>query len=132
MNKKILLLAIFACFSTHGYAENSAPSAQSCQKALESGDFTGAIAQGELASKSLPDNRDVYLCLGRAQARAGLHNEAILALKTADKLSTTPFEHVVALMLIVTVEPAVTVWVAGLIATELLPVTGVAVGPGKA
>ena len=42
----------------------------------------------------------MHLCLGRALGSAGRHPEAISALRVAEKLSTTPFEHIIALTLL--------------------------------
>ncbi|OIQ79249.1 photosystem I assembly protein Ycf3 [mine drainage metagenome] len=71
-----------------------------CQKAFSAGEYAQAVTYAKQALAATPDDRDAYLCLGRAQGGAGDHAAAIAALQAGDKLSKTPFEHVIALTLL--------------------------------
>lgn len=82
------------------WAGNAAQSVQGCDQALQSGDFVQAATHAEAALRDAPDNRDAFLCLGRAQGGRGNNAEAVAALLTAEKLSVQPVEHIVALTLL--------------------------------
>lgn len=82
------------------WAGDAAQSVQACNQALQSGDFAQAVVHAEHALRDSPNNRDAYLCLGRAQGGRGDDAAAVAALQSAEKLSTQPFEHIVALTLL--------------------------------
>ena len=69
-----------------------------CQKAFTGGEFTQAIAYAKQVLSASPENREAYFCLGRSQGAAGEHAAALKSLQETDRLSKTPFEHVVALL----------------------------------
>lgn len=96
MNKAGLIASLF-CVALPASAEDATSAVQACQKAFNAGENMQAIAYANQTLKALPDDREAYLCLGRAQGGAGNHAAAVLALQAADKLSKKPFEHVIAL-----------------------------------
>lgn len=73
---------------------------KACDQAFQNGNFTQAITHAEQALKDAPDNRDAYLCMGRAQGEAGQHADAVIALEAADKHSINPADHIIALTLL--------------------------------
>lgn len=85
------------CISLPAAAEDASTAVQACQQALKAGEYAQAIANANQALKALPDEREVWLCLGRAQGGAGNHAAAVAALQVTEKLSKKPFEHVIAL-----------------------------------
>lgn len=94
--------SLFCLFlvATPIWAGSAAPAVEICDRALQSGDFAQAVAHAEAALRVEPDSRDAYLCLGRAEGERGNAAEAVAALQAADKFSTQPVEHIVALTLL--------------------------------
>lgn len=90
-------IALLFCLSQPAAAEDATSAIQACQKALNAGELAQAVAYANQALKVAPDDREAFLCLGRAQGNAGNHAAAVTALQSADKLSKKPFEHVIAL-----------------------------------
>lgn len=74
-------------------------SIDSCNKAIAAGDDSQALAYAERVLKQDKSNRSALLCKGRAHGGAGQYKEALAALEAAEKLSSTPLEHMVALTL---------------------------------
>lgn len=99
MNKTGILALLF-CISSPVAAEDETSAVQACQKAFIAGEYAQAVTFANQALKASSDNREAYLCLGRAQGGVGDHAAAIAALQTSEKLSNKPFEHVIALTLL--------------------------------
>lgn len=92
---------IFLCASILAFpvlAEEN--SVQDCQQSLRAGEFGKAVEYANQAIKAGAGNREAYLCLGRAQGRAGMHQAAVEALREADARSNSPIEHMQALTLL--------------------------------
>src|SRR5665647_57151 len=74
-------------------------SIDSCNKAIAAGDDSQALAYAERVLKQDKSNRSALLFKGRAHGGTGQYKEALAALEAAEKLSSTPLEHMVALTL---------------------------------
>jgi tetratricopeptide (TPR) repeat protein len=74
--------------------------AAACDQLLEEGKTAEALARADKAVNAASDNREALLCKGRAHAELKQYNESLAALQSADKLSSQPAEHVIALLLI--------------------------------
>jgi tetratricopeptide (TPR) repeat protein len=94
-SKHLLLIVLFA------FAESAlADSVEGCNKALEAGDAAKAATLAQEALPGTSNQREVYLCLGRAAGELGKHDEALAALQSAEKLSAQPEERIIALTLL--------------------------------
>jgi tetratricopeptide (TPR) repeat protein len=71
-----------------------------CDRLLEEGKAAEALARADKAIKAASSNREALLCKGRAHAELKQYNESLAALQSADKLSSQPADHVIALLLI--------------------------------
>lgn len=100
--RHIFTIALLIIFSNIAQADtgDSASNIKACNQVLSEGDATKALIYAEQALKQNKTNRDALLCKGRAHAGLGQHDEAFAALQAAEKLSTTPLEHMVTLTLI--------------------------------
>lgn len=94
-----LFVLIFSSI-TRAEQVDIASNLKSCNQAIMEGDASKALAYAEQVLKQDKSNRDAQLCKGRAYGGTGRFNEAITALQIAEKASTTPLEHIVALSLI--------------------------------
>lgn len=88
----LILLSLFAIAQNQDVA--------ACQQLLEEGKAAEALARAEKAVNAASSNRDALLCKGRAHAELKQYNESLAALQLADKLSSQPEEHIIALLLI--------------------------------
>jgi tetratricopeptide (TPR) repeat protein len=96
--KHALLLIFISLATCSAIADDATASVQTCDQALEGGaNLANAAALAETRLRTAPDDREAWLCLGRVRGELGEHNTALAALKTAEKLSKTPFERIVAL-----------------------------------
>ncbi len=95
---KIIFFSIILCLSLHVDANDGRADAESCNKALKAADYVQAVTLARVALSSHPDDRELTMCLGRAQGGTGDHAAAVQSLMATDKLSKTPFEHVTALI----------------------------------
>lgn len=103
MNSKIILFAAtWLLFSGLVQAEeiDLPGKIKACNQAIREGDASKALAYAEQVLKQDKNNREAQLCKGRAYGGTGHFNEALAALQAAEKTSTTPLEHIVALTLI--------------------------------
>ncbi len=71
-----------------------------CNKLLGKGHFSQALTLSDQILKQDSKNREGLLCKGSALANLGKVEEGIALVKSAEKLSTQPFEHLVALTLL--------------------------------
>ena len=71
-----------------------------CNKLLGKGIFSQALTLSEQILKQDSKNREGLLCKGRALGSLGKIAEGITLVKSAEKLSTQPYEHLVALTLL--------------------------------
>ena len=71
-----------------------------CNKLLSKGSFSQALTLSEQILKQDSKNREGLLCKGRALGSLGKVEEGIALVKIAEKLSTQPFDHIVALTLL--------------------------------
>lgn len=71
-----------------------------CNKASNKGDFSQALILSEKILKQDSHYREGLLCKGRALGGLGQLEDGIASIKAAEKLSTSPFEHIVALTLL--------------------------------
>jgi tetratricopeptide (TPR) repeat protein len=91
----LVLISLTTCFAI---ADDAILPGQTCDQMLKSGaNFADAVAIAETRLRIAPDDRDTWLCLGRAKGELGEQNAALTALQTAEKLSKTPVERIVAL-----------------------------------
>lgn len=102
MQFRFLTLALFIALSSQLRAEEQTAVSKinACNQAIKEGDASKALAFADQALKLDANNREAYLCKGRAYGGIGNHQEALLALQTAEKFSANPLEHMVALTLI--------------------------------
>lgn len=77
-------------------AGNVSDKVSACNAALNKADATSALASAEEILKLQSNNRDGLLCKGRALGALGKYDEALSALKTAEKQSQPGFEQVLA------------------------------------
>ena len=96
---KLSLLLASQCLSVNAYAD-LADDAYLCNKASNKGDYTQALALSDKILKQDSHYREGLLCKGRTLGALGMADEAITTVKAAEKLSTSPFEHMVALTLL--------------------------------
>lgn len=96
--KRVLILVFISLTICSAIANDVTATGQTCDQALESGaNLADAAALAETRLRIAPDDRDTWLCLGRARGELGEHNAALSALQTAEKLSKTPIDRIVAL-----------------------------------
>ena len=97
-----LFITMIFMFSAAAHAADAetASKIKSCNQAIAEGDAPKALAYAEQLLKQDKANRDALLCKGRAHGGTGQFKEALAALQTAEKMSATPLEHMVALTLI--------------------------------
>jgi len=96
--KRALLLVFISLATCSAIADDATSSVQTCDQALEAGaNLANAAALAETRLRTAPDDREAWLCLGRVRGELGEHNAALAALKTAEKLSKTPIDRIVAL-----------------------------------
>lgn len=102
MYSRIIFITSALIFSglAQADASNVADQIKSCNQAIVEGDASKALAYAEQVLKQDKSNHDAQLCKGRAYGGTGRLNEALAALQAAEKVSTTPLEHIVALTLI--------------------------------
>ncbi|HSH72836.1 MAG TPA: tetratricopeptide repeat protein [Methylophilaceae bacterium] len=107
MQFRFLTLALFIALSTQVKAEDAKAEEESavskieaCNKAIKEGDASKALAYAGQVLKLDANNREALLCKGRAHGGTGQNKEALTALQAAEKLSSNPLEHMVALTLI--------------------------------
>ena len=102
MRLRVFLFAVMVAASTLAQAgdESVAENIAACNRAIGEGDASKALAFAELVLKQDKANRQALLCKGRAHGGTGQFDQAINALMAAEKLSTTPMEHIIALTLI--------------------------------
>lgn len=93
------LVLISQLLSFNAYAD-LADDAYLCNKASNKGDFNQALSLSDKMLKQDSHYREALLCKGRAQGGLGQIDAGITTMQAADKLSASPFEHVVALTLI--------------------------------
>lgn len=97
INLSIVLASQLLSFNA--YADLS-DDAYLCNKASNKGDFTQALVISDKILKQDSHYREGLLCKGRALGGIGKLDEGISTVKAAEKLSTSPFEHMVALTLL--------------------------------
>lgn len=85
--------------SFNAYADLS-DDAYMCNKVSNKGDFTQALALSDKILKQDSQYREGLLCKGRALGGLGKLEEGISTVESAEKLSSSPFEHLVALTLL--------------------------------
>ncbi len=102
MQLRILSMALIALFAQTAFAqdESIASKVNACNQAIKEGDASKALAYAEQVFKLDKNNRDALLCKGRAHGGTGQFEEALIALNSAEKLSATPRDHMIALALI--------------------------------
>lgn len=98
MNNVTLAITLLLCLPHMANAQSR--DAAACYDALEGGKANDALAHAEKLLKADNKNREALLCKGRAHAELKQYNEGLAALQTADKLSSQPADHVIALLLI--------------------------------
>jgi superkiller protein 3 len=76
-------------FSTHGFAQSTAPadSIRSGAQQLHAGDYAGAERSFRAATEAAPESGEAHLDLGLVLIREGKRSEAVDELKTAARLS---------------------------------------------
>ena len=93
------LLLISQLLSSNVYAD-LADDAYMCNKVSNKGDFNQALILSEKILKQDSHYREALLCKGRALGEFGKLDEGMATLKAAEKLSTSNFDHMVALTLL--------------------------------
>lgn len=93
-----LLLASQLLIS-NAYAD-LADDAYTCNKASQKGDFSQALMLSEKILQQDNNYRDGLLCKGRALSGLGKTEEGIATIKSAEKLSESSLDHMVALTLL--------------------------------
>jgi len=97
--KRLAFAAIFSLASI-AYAGVAEQELESCTKAAAAGNLSEAVQHSAASIAASNTNRNAYLCQARAYAGLNDRAHAIEALLAADRLSKSPLEHMVALMLI--------------------------------
>lgn len=102
MQLRTISIALILLFSQTAFAEEEsiASKLSACNQAIKEGDASKALAYAEQVIKLDSNNRDALLCKGRAHGGTGQAKEALAALNSAEKLSKTPRDHMIALALI--------------------------------
>jgi tetratricopeptide (TPR) repeat protein len=102
MQLRTLSIALILLFSQTAFAEEESIASKlgACNQAIKEGDASKALAYAEQVIKLDSNNRDALLCKGRAHGGTGQVKEALAALNSAEKLSKTPRDHMIALALI--------------------------------
>lgn len=98
MKNTALAIALLLCLPLIANAQTSGAAA--CFESLESGKAEEALAHAGNLLKADNKNREALLCKGRAHAEIKQYSEGLAALHAADKLSSRPADHVIALLLI--------------------------------
>ncbi len=100
--RHILTISFLIVFSNIAQADGNdvASNIKACKQAISEGDASKALDYAEQVLKQNKTNRDALLCKARAHDGLGQFNEAVTALQSAEKLSATPMDHMVALTLI--------------------------------
>lgn len=102
MQLRAISIMFILLFNQTAFADEGSVSSKlnACNQAIKEGDASKALAYAEQVFKLEPNNRDALLCKGRAHGGTGQTKEALTALNSAEKLSKTPRDHMVALALI--------------------------------
>jgi tetratricopeptide (TPR) repeat protein len=98
MTLRTLATIVFLFLAFPVFAESHG---KTCEQLLDAGENpsdAATLAAGVLGKK--PEDRAALLCLGRARSALGQHEASLQALQSAEKLSATPGERIVALILI--------------------------------
>lgn len=108
MQLRLLALALCISCSTNLHAEelSTVNRINSCAQAIGEGDASKALGYVEPVLKQEKDNRNAWLCKGRAHGLVGQNQQALAAFETADKLSASPKEHMLSLDLIGNIQKA--------------------------
>lgn len=93
----ILLASMLLINNTYA---DLADDAYTCNKAAQKGDFDQALTLSEKVLQQDSHYREGLLCKGRALGGLGKTDEGIATIKSAEELSKSPFEHMVALTLL--------------------------------
>ncbi len=93
------LTTMLTTFTAQAEDGNDQSTIKICNQALQEGDTSKAISISNQLIDTNKNNRDAYLCKGRALGQNKQLIESIEALKQADILSKTPREHMVAFTL---------------------------------
>lgn len=80
-------------------ADSAASQVEQCNQALDNGDAGNALVHARAALQQHANDREALLCQGRALGETGQYPEALATMQAAEKLSSTPIEHIVALSL---------------------------------
>lgn len=102
MQLRTMSIALILLLNQTAFAEEEtiASKLNACNQAIREGDASKALAYAEQVIKLDANNRDALLCKGRAHGGTGQTKEALAALNSAEKLSKTPRDHMIALALI--------------------------------
>jgi tetratricopeptide (TPR) repeat protein len=98
--KRLAFAAIFSLASSGAVADTAEQALEACTKAAAAGNFSEAVQHAAASIAASSTNRNAYLCQARAYTGLNDRAHAIEALLAADRLSKSPLEHMVALMLI--------------------------------
>ena len=91
-------LIFISMFLNNVYADNTVMIA--CNKSLEKGDITGALAQANNILSSRKNDKDALICQGRALMANNDFQGALTAFKSANLNSTEAFDKTIATLLI--------------------------------
>lgn len=94
-----IIVLISQILSVSAYADLS-DDAYLCNKVSNKGNFNEALALSYKILKQDSHYREGLLCKGRALSGLGKFEEGVSTVKAAEKLSSSPFEHLVALTLL--------------------------------
>jgi tetratricopeptide (TPR) repeat protein len=101
MKSTTLLFSLLILGSPHINAAETEAAAnlKACDAALEEGDADKALPYADAILKHNPLNREALLCKGHAHVALEQYDAAVVAFKATEKLSATPTDHMVGLVL---------------------------------
>lgn len=95
----IVSLVFLWALAPLAHADDTTQAIAACKQALQEDRGADAIKAARTALNRTPKQRELLICLGRAQSALDQHDDAIATFRLAEDQSTTPAEHVIALTL---------------------------------